>query len=200
MKVLQSSTAKFILSQKLSHYNQYKTPILQSVRQLSEQNSNARLFPEDLNIIYDGKCNVCKLEMDFLSKRDAHKVNIGAPKLKLTDLEDAYDENDPANGGVSYKEGMKAIHAITAEGKVIKGVPVFLMAYEQVNLGWLFRVTTWPVVKQIVEMGYIIFAKYRTNLTRGASVDTLVEQYERRREMLKKMQNSCDENRCSTNP
>jgi predicted DCC family thiol-disulfide oxidoreductase YuxK len=138
--------------------------------------------------------------MDFLSKRDAHKVNIGAPKLKLTDLEDAYDENDPANGGVSYKEGMKAIHAITAEGKVIKGVPVFLMAYEQVNLGWLFRVTTWPVVKQIVEMGYIIFAKYRTNLTRGASVDTLVEQYETRREMLKKMQNSCDENRFSTNP
>ena len=154
-----------------------------------------RLFSEELNIIYDGKCNICKLEMEFLAKRDAEKVNIGAPKLKLTDIEsELYDENDPANGGISYEEGMTAIHAITADGKVIKGVPVFLMAYEQVNLGWLFRVTTWPVVKQIVEMGYDLFAKYRTNLTRGAAIHTLVEQYEARKQLQVEMENCCDKN------
>lgn len=137
--------------------------------------------------------------MDFLARRDAQKVNVGAPKLKLTDIEsESYNENDPANGGVSYKEGMMAIHAVTFDGKVIQGVPVFLLAYEQVNLGWLFRVTTWPVVKEIVELGYVLFAKYRTNLTRGATIDTLVEQYEARKELQRKIKVGCDDGQCKT--
>jgi len=179
-----------------SQYSRCIIPLYQSTSQFSTQSTKARLFPEELNIIYDGKCNICKLEMDFLAKRDTQKINIGAPKLKLTDLEDAYNENDPINGGVSYKEGMTAIHAVTAEGNVIKGVPVFLLAYEKVNLGWLFQVTTLPIVKQIVELGYIIFAKYRTSLTRGASIDALVEQYEARKEFQKQLNMSCDDNVC----
>lgn len=45
--------------------------------------SNRRLFEENLNIIYDSKCNVCKLEIDFLSRRDQRMNN--PPKLKMTD-------------------------------------------------------------------------------------------------------------------
>ena len=154
-----------------------------------------RLFPEELNIIYDSKCNVCKLEIDFLRKRDAEKINIGKPKLKLTDLEDKnYDAKDPVNGGVTYEQGMAAIHAITRDGKVIKGVPVFAFAYEQVKLGWLFRITTWPVLKQIINVGYNIFAKYRTNLTRGASLGTLVKEYEAK----KNIENQMNEIDCDT--
>ena len=195
MKVILSSSIQLALS-RASYSNRYAVQLFQSNSSFSTQN-NKRLFPEEINIIYDGKCNVCKLEMDFLAKRDAHKVNVGAPKLKLTDIESpTYNKDDPANGGVSYKEGMMAIHAITADGKVIKGVPVFLLAYEKVNLGWLFRITTWPIVKQIVEMGYILFAKYRTNLTRGATIDTLVEQYTAREELQKKLDDSCDDDRC----
>lgn len=145
---------------------------------------NERLFPEELNILYDSKCNVCKLEIDFLARRDAEKINIGRPKLKMTDIEaDEYDILDPANGGVSYEEGMKAIHAVTSDGKVLKGVSVFSLAYEQVQLGWLFKITTWPIVKQLVDIGYNIFAKYRTNLTRGASVEMLVQQYEEKKKL-----------------
>jgi predicted DCC family thiol-disulfide oxidoreductase YuxK len=157
-----------------------------------------RLFPEELNIIYDSKCNVCKLEMDFLVRRDAEKVNIGAPKLKLTDLEGkTYNENDPANGGVSYREGMSAIHAVTADGKVIRGVPVFALAYDQVKLGWLFKVTTWPLVKQLVEIGYVTFAKYRTYVTRGASIDSLVVAYEQKKSLQKEIEeSSCNDNVC----
>jgi len=152
--------------------------------------SNDRLFPEEVNIIYDSKCNVCKLEIDFLAKRDAEKINIGAPKLKMTDVEaEDYNPNDPANGGVTYQKGMAAIHAVTADGKVLHGVPVFALAYEQVNLGWLFKVTTWPVVKQLVEVGYTLFAKYRTNVTRGASIDTLVKEYEAKKALQKKIEN-----------
>lgn len=147
-----------------------------------------RLFDEDINIIYDGRCNVCKLEIDFLSRRDTTKINIGQPRLKMTDLEDSYDPSDPANGGIDYGTGMAAIHAVTAEGKVVKGVPVFALAYEKVGLGWVFRITKWPVVRKIVDVAYVIFAKYRTNLTRGASIDVLVREYEQKRALEQKMQ------------
>jgi len=147
-----------------------------------------RLFPEEVNIIYDSKCNVCKLEIDFLARRDTKKINVGAPKLKMTDLEaEDYDPSDPANGGISYETGMAAIHAVKADGTVVKGVPVFALAYEQVRLGWLFKITTWPVVKQIVNIGYNLFAKYRTNFTRGASIDCLVKEYEAKKALQRKI-------------
>lgn len=162
-----------------------------------EEHSKNRLFPEELNIIYDSKCNVCKLEIDFLAKRDSTKINKGAPKLKMTDLESSiYDEKDPRNGGVSYEKGMASIHAVTCDGKVISGVPVFALAYEQVRLGWLFKFTTWPVLKHVVEFGYKIFARYRTNLTRGESVDALVKQYEERKMLKEKMEEEAKE--CET--
>lgn len=160
----------------------------------ANMNENSRLFPEEVNIIYDSKCNVCKLEIDFLARRDSEKINIGAPKLKMTDLEDeSYNADDPANAGITYKDGLAAIHAVTSDGKIIKGVPVFALAYEKVQLGWLFKITTWPIVKQIVDIGYRAFAKYRTNLTRGASIESLVQAYEAKRTLKREMdQQNCD--------
>jgi hypothetical protein len=70
----------------------------------------------------------------------------------MTDLEsDNYNPSDPANGNVSYRDGMAAIHAITHDGKVVKGVEVFALAYQQVGLGWLFAITKWPVVEPLYE-------------------------------------------------
>ncbi len=163
-----------------------------------------RLFPEEVNIIYDSKCNVCKLEIDFLARRDATKINVGAPRLKMTDLEARdedgnfrYDPNDLANGGITYEEGLKAIHAVTADGKVIRGVPVFALAYEQVQLGWLFKVTTWPIVKHLVEIGYRLFAKYRTTITRGATIETLVQEYEQKMLLQQQIIRNNEENDCN---
>lgn len=157
----------------------------------SHQSQNQRLFPEEINILYDSQCNVCKLEIDFLSRRD-HKLHGGGgdgntflggtTKLKLTDLEDAnYNPNDPANGGVTYERGMKSIHAVLKDGTVIDGPEVFRIAYQQVNLGWAFQFITWPIFAPLVKWGYKLFAKYRTNLTRGTSVDELVRVYEVKR-------------------
>jgi predicted DCC family thiol-disulfide oxidoreductase YuxK len=142
--------------------------------------STTRLFPEELNILYDGKCNVCKIEMEFLAKRDRN-IN-DSPKLRLTDIEsETYDSKCPKNGMISYEEGMKAIHAVTSDGKVVKGIPVFVLAYEKVNLGWVFKASTWPLAKNIFQWAYSIFAKYRTVLTRGATLDELVQKYEAQR-------------------
>jgi len=162
----------------------------------SPSSPQQQLFPEQLNIIYDSKCNICKLEMDFLSRRD-EKLSSGSNnrKLRLTDIEDEnYNPIDPSNGGVSYEKGMAAIHAVTSDGHVIEGVPVFGKAYELVGLGWLFRFTEWRIMKPVVRWGYEVFAKYRTNITRGSTLDDLVGAHNAKKALREEEEecSSCD--------
>eukprot|EP00980_Cylindrotheca_fusiformis_P002170 scaffold497_cov97-Cylindrotheca_fusiformis.AAC.1 len=156
-----------------------------------------RLFPEELNIIYDSKCNICNFEINFLANRDERisGSTTTTRKLRMTDIEDEnYNPDDPANGGISYAKGMSAMHAVTADGRVMEGVPVFSSAYELVGLGWLFKFTEWPVLKNIVRWGYDVFARYRTNVTRGSSLEELIQAYEAKQ----KLENSQTESDCQT--
>mgnify|MGYP005861200443 CR=1 FL=1 len=161
--------------------------------------TSKRLFPQDLNIIYDSKCNVCKLEIDFLRNRDL-RYNKGQPRLKFTDWEGEtgpYNPQDPVNGGIDYATGMAAMKGVTASGEVYTGVPVFRRAYQAVGLGWLFAITTWPGVSWIADRLYDLFAKYRTRLTRGATVERLVEAYQAKRVLQQEQQSTaCDTGAC----
>jgi predicted DCC family thiol-disulfide oxidoreductase YuxK len=163
--------------------------------QTQPQQQQLLLFQEELNIIYDSKCNVCKLEIDWLAKRDARVNGSIAPKLKMTDIEsDDYDDTDPSNGGISYEKGMAAIHAVTPTGKVMSGVPVFSSAYDKVGLGWLFAITRVPILNKGIDMAYDFFAKYRTNITRGSSLEALVESYKERKQLEAQQQKlDCEE-------
>ena len=171
----------------------------QKIEPSTKQDETSRLFPEELNVIYDSKCNVCKLEIDFLRQRDV-RLN-GQPKLRFTDLEGGlYDESDPRNGGISYAVGMSSMHAVTPAGDIMVGVPVFEKAYQQVQLGWLFQITRVPGFQQLANILYDIFAKYRTLLTRGSTVNALVEAYEAKKELEGAKQAAaanCDDNRCT---
>lgn len=177
-----------------------------------------RLFPEEMNIIFDSKCNICKLEINFLRNRDVKLHGKNSRKLRFTDLEgddrlgsggveevtttgatttSLYDPTLTQNGGVTYKVGMSSMHAVLSNGDVIHGPPVFHLAYEKVRLGWLFYITKLPLATKILDILYNIFAKYRTNVTRRKSIDELVMMYEQKR-ILEKQQQSCDDasNRC----
>lgn len=139
-----------------------------------------RLFPEELNVLYDSKCNVCKLEIDWLARRDSRMNN--PPKLRMTDLESPnFDPNDDANGGIDYKTGMAAIYGIKYDGTVLRGIPVFQVAYEQVGLGWLWKISQVPAARKVLDAGYELFAKYRTRITRRSSLDELVRLHEERK-------------------
>mmetsp|Transcript_25340 Transcript_25340/g.59313 ORF Transcript_25340/g.59313 Transcript_25340/m.59313 type:complete len:282 (+) Transcript_25340:222-1067(+) len=135
---------------------------------------DGRLFSEEINVLYDSKCNVCKLEMDWLVSRDVRLNGSDRPRLKLTDLEDDYDATDPSNGGIDYATGMAAIYAVKHDGTVYKGVPVFEMAYDQVGLGWIWRINRVPAVNRFLEWGYEIFARNRTRITRGTPLEELL--------------------------
>lgn len=102
------------------------------------------------------------------------------PKLlRFTDLEaeDGYDETDPTNGGVTYEMGMKSFHAVKSNGEILHGIPVFREAYEIVDQAWVWEATKIPVVGKLASMGYSLFAMIRTQLTRGSSVEDLIQNY-----------------------
>jgi len=140
----------------------------------NDSTTSPRLFPEEINVLYDSKCNVCKLEMDWLVSRDTRLNGPDNRKLKLTDLEDNFDETDPANGGIDYDTGMAAIYAIKHDGTVYKGVPVFEVAYDLVGLGWIWKLNSVPAINRFLNWGYEIFAQNRTRITRGASLEELL--------------------------
>lgn len=131
-----------------------------------------------------------------MRRRDERLHGSGSTKLKFTDIESSdYDDKDAANGYIDYETGMKAMHAVTPDGKVIKGVPVFYLAYKEVGLGWLLSVTKWPVLKWIFDRGYDLFAANRTIVTRGQTVPALVEAYREKQRLLKEQENciTCQE-------
>ena len=130
-----------------------------------------RLFPDgvELNLIYDSKCGVCQWEVDFLSARDS------AGRLMYTDLEaDDFEENAPRNGNLDYETALASFHAVTSNGEVLSGMPVFKAAYDAVGLGWVWSIYDNKLAAAFFDLGYSIFARFRTDITRGTSIEALV--------------------------
>lgn len=102
-------------------------------------------------------------------------------------------------GGIDYATGMKRIHAVILPNcEVISGVRVFKEAYDRVGMGWLYSCTNIPWLARQLEYAYEFWAKYRTLLTRGEHLDSIIG---RRNQLLKaKMElNSkiCIDDRCN---
>jgi predicted DCC family thiol-disulfide oxidoreductase YuxK len=144
------------------------------------------LFKEEINFLYDSKCNLCAWEVAFLKRKDTEK------KIRFTDIESLdYDASDPANGNVSYHDAMKYMTAVKANGEVVSGVRVFREVYDVLGIGWVYAITSWPLLGPIFDSVYKSWAMYRTNLTRGVSLDELV------RERVEKMAVS-DSTKCTS--
>ena len=145
-----------------------------STMNIDDVNEN-RLFSEEINVLYDSKCNVCKLEMEWLVARDVRVNGSKNRKLKITDIEGRdYDESNPMNGKISYETALAAIYAIRYDGSIYKGIPVFELAYDTVGLGWIWKVNNVPIINRFLLWGYDLFAKNRTTITRGSSLEELI--------------------------
>ena len=140
--------------------------------------------------MYDSECPLCMHEIRFLEGRNK------AGMVKFTDI--AHPEYKPEeNGSVGYEEGMKRIHAVMDDGRVISGVPVFHEVYRAVGLGWVFAVTQVPGVAWLAERGYRVWADWRMKIT---GREELEEIFKKRKQLLKVMKDRdrelCIEKEC----
>jgi predicted DCC family thiol-disulfide oxidoreductase YuxK len=127
-----------------------------------------------LTLLYDGGCPLCLREVRLLRARD-QRLHAASHRLAFVDI-DAPDYDPGAHRGISYREAMGRIHAITAEGQVLRDVAVFREAYRLVGLGWLYAPTTWPLLGPLVEQAYALWAGWRLRLTGRPDLDQLCQQ------------------------
>ncbi len=121
-----------------------------------------------IKLLYDGECPLCLREVNFLLKRDA-----GRGIVKFVDIADLnYQPED--NGGVDFETAMGRIHAVLADGSVIKDVEVFRRVYEELGMGWVYAATKLPVIGAIANWLYGIWADWRLKLTGRASIQEII--------------------------
>jgi predicted DCC family thiol-disulfide oxidoreductase YuxK len=127
-----------------------------------------------IKLLYDGACPLCVREVNFLQKRDG-----GRGLIHFVDIaDDRY--NPEENGGIDFETAMGRIHAVLADGSVIKNVKVFRQIYETLGMGWVYAATKWPLVGPVVDALYSIWADWRLALTGRADLQTLVRENQQR--------------------
>ena len=124
-----------------------------------------------LIILFDGGCPLCQREVSFLRSRDS--LN----SISFVDV-DSPDYNPQLYGGISYREAMGRIHAITSSGEILKDVSVFRESYQLVGLGWVYAPTTWPLLGALVNEFYRFWARWRLVFTRRPSLEELCKSHE----------------------
>ncbi|MBW4655735.1 MAG: DUF393 domain-containing protein [Kaiparowitsia implicata GSE-PSE-MK54-09C] len=121
-----------------------------------------------IKLLYDGECPLCVREVNFLQTRDA-----GRGLVEFVDIaDDAYDP--AAHGNIAFETAMGRIHAVLPDGTIIQNVEVFRRVYEALGMGWVYALTTVPVIGAIADWVYGLWADWRLRLTGRADLATLV--------------------------
>ena len=111
----------------------------------------------DVEVFYDGDCPLCLREINMLRRKDSRG------KIRFTNIADP--SFHLLNVGKTYEELMQRIHGRLPDGTWIEGVEVFRRLYTAVGFGPLVAVTRLPIISQIMDVGYVLFARNRLRLT-----------------------------------
>ena len=110
-----------------------------------------------IEVFYDGDCPLCIREIKLLRWMDRRH------RVRFTDI--AAADFVAADYGKSMPEFMDQIQGRLASGQWVEGVEVFRRLYAAIGLGPLVWVTRLPLVSQLCDVGYRVFAKNRLRLT-----------------------------------
>lgn len=120
---------------------------------------NPAVYP--LTLYYESACALCNGEMTNLMLRNTEG------KLRFVDVSAPGFDSPPP--GTTVADLLELIHAQTADGRVLRGVEVFLHAYRAVGLGWVVEPTRWPVLGVLADKLYPVIARNRHKVPRVVS-------------------------------
>jgi len=110
-----------------------------------------------IEVFYDGSCPICTTEMKALARRD------GGVRLALTDC-------SPEGFRVAAADAparavlMHRIHARDAEGRWLRGIDVFVAAYDAAGFHRTARVLASPCLRPLLDRLYGVIADHRRPL------------------------------------
>jgi len=112
-----------------------------------------------IEVFYDGSCPICTTEMAALARRD------GGRRLALTDCSpDGF--RDAAADAPSRSMLMHRIHARDADGRWLRGIDVFVAAYDAAGFHRTARVLASPRLRPLLDRLYGVIADHRALLAR----------------------------------
>ena len=109
-------------------------------------------------LLYDSECPFCKLEVEWLQKRDG-KWRLGAIDIAAAGF-------DAEQFGLTKERVHARLHGVQADGTVIEGMAAIRAAWRAAGLGWVMAPTGWPILRWFADLGYVVFARYRVPLGR----------------------------------
>jgi predicted DCC family thiol-disulfide oxidoreductase YuxK len=116
----------------------------------------------EVEVFFDGECPLCMREIRMLQRLDKQQ------RIQFTDIMSPGFSPDAV--GLSFETLMARIHGRLADGTQIEGVEVFRRLYAAVGFRRLSAISRWPVVAQLLNLVYHLFAKNRLRLT-GRCID-----------------------------
>lgn len=107
-------------------------------------------------ILFDGNCIVCDTEV-------SHYKRIAPAKFEMVDISDK--NFNAAKFGLSPEAVNKKMHVISPDGNIHKGVDAFAQIWCQIpKYQFAAKAIKWPLIYQVANVGYWIFANSRPYL------------------------------------
>ena len=117
----------------------------------------------DIEVFFDGGCPLCRREITFLRRWDRRQ------KIRFTDISAA--DFQAAAVGMTDETLMAEMHGRLPNGTWLRGVEVFRRMYAAVGFGPLVFLSRLPLISQVLDWGYAIFARNRLRLTGRCSAN-----------------------------
>jgi predicted DCC family thiol-disulfide oxidoreductase YuxK len=114
------------------------------------------MAPHQFEVFYDGDCPFCRREINWLRRRDK------AGAVQFTDIADP--GFDPSSTGKTLEQLMARIHGRLPDGALVEGVEVFRQLYTAAGFSGLVSLSRWPLVRNLLDVGYSLFARNRLRL------------------------------------
>ena len=112
----------------------------------------------EIRCFHDGDCPLCRREVRLMRRLDSHN------RVDWIDLNSRHPAMEAA--GISREQAMAALHVVGPDGRVVSGVPAFLMIWERLpyyrRMAALVRRIPWLI--SLLEVGYTVFARFRPRL------------------------------------
>ncbi|MBT7375390.1 MAG: DUF393 domain-containing protein [Porticoccaceae bacterium] len=112
----------------------------------------------ELSVFYDGGCPVCVAEIDHLKRLDV-TGKIAFENICAADFTARFPRIDP-------QQADRILHGELADGEMIYGLDVTYWAWALVGKRRRVAVLRWPIFRQIAQLGYRFFARYRHQISR----------------------------------
>ena len=111
----------------------------------------------DIEVFFDGGCPLCRREIDFLRRRDRRD------KIRFTDI--SSPDFQGAAVGMTDEALMAQMHGRLPDGTWLRGVEVFRRMYAAVGFGPLVFLSRAPLISQLLDGAYAVFARNRLRFT-----------------------------------